>query len=66
MKSYYIRRLAPWLAFAMAVELIFTAVTMVQDYKLIDFSAFELVKTFSVLLLTTFISWLYMMIPYML
>lgn len=66
MKSYYIRRLAPWLAFAMTVEIVFTAVTMVQDYKLIDFNVFELVKTFSVLLLTTFISWLYMMIPYML
>ncbi len=66
MKSYYIRRLVPWLAFAVVVEFIFAAITMAQDYKLIDFNVFELVKTFSVLLLTTFISWLYMMIPYML
>lgn len=66
MKSSFIRRLAPWLAFAMIVEIVFTLATMGQDYHLIDFHAGELAKTFGVLVLTTFISWLYMMIPYVL
>ena len=66
MKSYLIRRLLPFFVFMYAVEFGFTVYMLAANYEKVDWSAWELVKTLAVMSLTTLISFLYMMIPYVL
>ena len=64
MQSYLIRRLAPFFIFNILTELTFMIALLVQNAAEVDFSFFPLVKTTGVLLLTTTVSFLFVMLPY--
>ena len=66
MNSFIIRRLMPLFVFNVIVEIITASVTIVHSYESFDFSFLEMSKTFSILFLTSCISFIYMMIPYVL
>lgn len=64
MNSYLIRRLIPFFIFNLFIEFAFMFFQMVQNYENIDFSFLTLTKTVGVLLLTTMVSFLFVMLPY--
>ena len=64
MSSYLLRRLTPFFIFSIAVELGFMSLQLYQNAANVDFSFLALVKTAGVLLLTTAVSFLFVMQPY--
>lgn len=66
MNSYFIRRLTPFFIFSILIEFSFMVLQMVQNSASIDFSFIPLIKTIGVLLLTSMVSFLFVMLPYML
>lgn len=66
MNLYLIRRLVPFYIFAVVAELLFVSVLAIENYTQLDFSFLAIIKTISVMLLTTSVSFLYLMIPYIL
>lgn len=63
---FLIKRLAPFFIFGVVLEVLYKTGLMVFDASKMDFSVTELIKTFGIMLLTTVISILYMVIPYLL
>ena len=63
---YILRRLLPFVVFSLGLELLYKTGLMIFEADKLDFTAVELLKTFGVMLLTTMVSTLYMLIPYML
>ncbi len=66
MKSYLIQRLKPFFICCLFLELVILGGKIYQSFDKFDFAPWELAKVLGVLILTTFISFLYMMIPYVL
>ena len=64
MNSYLLRRLAPFFVFSVLVEFGFMALQLYQNAANVDFSFLTMVKTGGVLLLTTSVSFLFVMQPY--
>lgn len=64
MSSYLLRRLLPFFGFAVCLEIVFVAVLMGWNFSLVDWHIGEIFKMIGVAMLTTTISFLYMMIPY--
>ena len=66
MQSYIIRRLVPFFITTWVLEILVTLILGVWNYAELDFGLLSIIKTFGVLLLTTSVSFLFMMIPYVL
>lgn len=64
MNSFLIRRLIPWFVFYIILELSNFAYMAVANYAQLDWSFFTIVKTVGVLVLTSMVSFLYMIVPY--
>lgn len=64
MNSFIIKRLMPFFAFNIIIEIVAAILIIIQSTNYFDFSFIEVSKTFSILLLTTCFSFTYMMIPY--
>lgn len=66
MKSYFIQRLRPFFSALVLLELLSLCGKVYQSFDKFDFAFSELAKVLGVLLLTSFIAFLYMMLPYVL
>lgn len=66
MNSFLIRRLTPFFIFSLVSEGLVFAILLAGEYNAVDWSFFSMVKTVGVLLLTTCVSFMYLMIPYVL
>lgn len=64
MNSYLLRRLVPFFVFIIFIEFGFMALQLYQNAANVDFSFLSMVKTSGVLLLTTSVSFLFVMQPY--
>lgn len=64
MNSYLLRRLTPFFIFCILVELSFMTLQLYQNAANVDFSFLALIKTAGVLLLTSTVSFLFVMQPY--
>lgn len=64
MNSYLLRRLLPFFIFNIGIELCFMLLQVVQNAANFDFSFFAVVKTLGVLLLTSSVSFLFVMQAY--
>ena len=64
MNSYLLRRLLPFFIFSIGIELCFMLLQVVQNAANVDFSFLAIVKTLGVLLLTSSVSFLFVMQPY--
>lgn len=64
MNSYLVRRLIPFYAFAIISEFLFKAILAICHYEQIDFSFFSIIQTIGALSLTTSVSFLFMVLPY--
>lgn len=64
MQSYLIRRLLPFFVTTWILEIITTLILAIWNHADLDFDFLSIIKTFGVLLLTTSVSFLFMMIPY--
>lgn len=66
MHSFLIRRLLPFFVFTLVTEFLVFALLIFSERESLDWGMFSMAKTSGVLLLTTLVSFLYMMIPYVL
>ena len=66
MNSFLVRRLIPFYIFAIISEFIFKLTLTITHYQDVDLSFFSLVKTIGILSLTTSVSFIFMVIPYVL
>ena len=66
MSSYLLRRLLPFFVFSISIELCFMILQIVQNAANFDFSFLAIVKTLGVLLLTSSVSFLFVMQAYVL
>lgn len=64
MNSFIVRRLIPVLMFSLLIEAVELLILAVLKYQELDLGFFSMVKTSGVLLLTTAVSTLYLMLPY--
>lgn len=64
MNSFIVRRLIPVLVFSLVIEALELLILTFLKYQELDLSFFSMVKTSGVLLLTTAVSTLYLMLPY--
>lgn len=64
MNSFIVRRLIPVLMFSLLIEALELLILAFLKYQELDLSFFSMVKTSGVLLLTTAVSTLYLMLPY--
>ena len=64
MNSYLLRRLLPFFIFSIGIELCFMLLQVVQNAANFDFSFLAIVKTLGVLLLTSSVSFLFVMQAY--
>ena len=64
MNSYLLRRLLPFFIFSIGIELCFMLLQVVQNATNFDFSFLAIVKTLGVLLLTSSVSFLFVMQAY--
>lgn len=63
---YLVRRLIPFFIFAVGLELVYKTGLIIFEASKMDLTLIELIKTYAVILLTSFISAMYMVIPYLL
>lgn len=66
MNSFLLRRLLPFFVFTILVEFSELTFMLVSERAIVDLSFLPLIKTYGVLLLTSTVSFLYLMIPYVL
>lgn len=66
MNNYIFKRLLPFLLFTLVAEWIYLGIQTLNNLNVLDFSPLAIVQTLGVLLLTTLVSFLFMMIPYLL
>ena len=64
MNSFIVRRLIPVLIFSLVIEALELLLLTFFKYQELDLSFFSMIKTSGVLLLTTTVSTLYLMLPY--
>lgn len=64
MNSFIVRRLIPVLIFSLVIEALELLILTFLKYQELDLSFFSMVKTSGVLLLTTAVSTLYLLLPY--
>lgn len=64
MNSFLIRRLAPIFIFAVIIEALDFCTLTIMNHKELDLHFLPMVKTAGVLLLTTMVSFLYLILPY--
>lgn len=64
MNSFFIRRLTPWFIFYIILEFLNFAYMAIENYRQIDWGFLTIVTTAGVLLLTSMVSFLYLVIPY--
>lgn len=63
---YFVKRLAPFFLFGLVLEIVYKTGLVLFEAPKIDFAAVALVKTYSIIFLTTVISLFYLMLPYLL
>lgn len=66
MNSFLVRRLAPFFIFTITIELITFFMMGAIRHNVVDWSLWAITDTLGLLILTTFISFLYIMLPYVL
>lgn len=64
MNSFLIRRLLPFFVFAVSIELVVTLYMAISNFGEIDWNLLTLCKDLGILLLTTIVSFLFMIVPY--
>lgn len=66
MNSFLIRRLAPFFIFTLIIEFGTLAIQALVRFSEVDWSLMPIINTLGILGLTSFVSFLYLMIPYVL
>lgn len=66
MNSFLLRRLAPFFAVSIIIEFLTLSLLLLAEREHVDWSVIPMIKTIGVLLKTTVISFIFMMLPYVL
>ena len=66
MNSFLLRRLAPFFAVSIIIEFLTLSLLLLAEREYVDWSVIPMIKTIGVLLKTTVISFIFMMLPYVL
>ena len=66
MKNFIIRRLIPFFVVTVISEGLYLLLQLINNFGVLDLRPLALVQTLGVLLLTTLVSFLFMVIPYVL
>lgn len=64
MNSFLVRRLAPFFIFTLLIEFLAFGVMALTEHQSVDWSVLTIIKTVGVLMLTSCVSFLYLMLPY--